>query len=108
MCAVCVVGLIVVVCGCFCLLLVMTKKIKREPYAPPNCLAVNPNTTEACVSVGLLYPFVQRPLYVLNNQFDTCMLYADLNWPGDSSDLSLQVNKKKQPQIFFYYLFFFL
>merc|ERR1712188_11327 len=49
----------------------------QQPYYQPGCVAAQPKGLEwQCGSVHAFYPYIKRPLFVLENQHDTNQIYV--------------------------------
>ena len=54
-----------------------------DGYAMPNCMAAQPAGDEfRCLSAHVFVPFIQTKIFVMENNFDTNQLHAQLGMPG--------------------------
>jgi len=61
-----------------------------EGYLPPECTSTRPKETQFhCGTVHALYPHIKAPVYVMENQYDTNQLHAQLGLPQSESGTPL-------------------
>ena len=54
-----------------------------RPYVNPACAkSFGPNRSSNCISATVVYPFIQVPMFIMENNYDTNQLQAGLGFPN--------------------------